>query len=66
MSDDVRTCTCYKKTKIVAVIMSRKMKFFFGTAANRHSMQIYKLHAEDYSLSESFAHQDNTSNLIVQ
>ena len=25
MSDDVRTCTCYKKIKSVAVIMSRKM-----------------------------------------
>ena len=25
MSDDVRTCTCYKKIKSVGVIMSRKM-----------------------------------------
>ena len=25
MSDDVRTCTCYKKIKSMAVVMSRKM-----------------------------------------
>ena len=29
MSDDVRTCTCYKKIKSVAVIMSRKMYVLF-------------------------------------
>ena len=29
MSDDVRTCTCYKKIKSVAVIMSRKIYVLF-------------------------------------
>ena len=29
MSDDIRTCTCYKKIKSVAIIMSRKMYVLF-------------------------------------
>ena len=29
MSDDVRTCTCYKEIESVAVVMSRKMYVLF-------------------------------------
>ena len=29
MSNDVRTCTCYKKIESVAVVMSRKMYVLF-------------------------------------
>ena len=34
MSDDVRTCTCYKKIKSVAVIMSRKLYVLFEMEDN--------------------------------